>query len=83
MQLLLIISAIILVGFIVTFFDRRRQMKVLREKLTRNYGQKPDKKKTDLEKIKIYWASVSKNAIKLLEYVGFPQEIITNAREMI
>jgi len=28
-------------------------------------------------------ASVSKNAIKLLEYVGFPQEIIINAREMI
>lgn len=39
MQLLIIILAIILVGFIVTFFDRRRQMKVLREKLTRNYGQ--------------------------------------------
>lgn len=55
MQLVLIISAILFVGFIVTFFDRRRQMKVLREKLTRNYGQKPDKKKMDLEEIKIYW----------------------------
>lgn len=59
MEFAFFISVIVIVTIVVTFTERKRQRKKLKIDLANTYGKKPDKKKTDIAKIKNLWNEVS------------------------
>lgn len=59
MYLVFIAIGMVLILTISSSFQQKRYVKQLKLDLKENFGQKPNKKKTDLEKISLYWKTLS------------------------